>query len=416
MSHFPDLLIIGAGITGLALAFKAKTRWPDLKISLIEKESDVAQHASGRNSGVLHAGFYYSSNSLKARLCRQGNLAMQAFCLEHGLKLNPCGKLVLTKNEAELPALHRLYQQGLKNGIPLQLLTEDQVRELEPEAATCQAALYSPSTASVDPLEICQFLKQRLQTLGVHFYFETRYLRQRRSQVFSNRGCFEAGHVINCAGLYADKIAQDYGFGKTYTLLPFKGLYLSFEGDPQLLSHHLYPVPDPRQPFLGVHYTRTVHQQLKIGPTAIPALWRENYGGLSRFKLAELLEVLWYEGQLFASNRFGFRELALSEIRKYWRPEFARQAAHLTQTEHTTEFGKFLRPGIRAQLLDTRRMELVKDFVIEGDQSSTHVLNAVSPAFTCAFAFADYILEQTPLQQQPHSRGMNSPLPLKPLL
>jgi len=261
--------------------------------------------------------------------------------------------------------------------------------------------LYSPSTASVDPIEICRFLKQRLLDLGVHFYFETRYLGQRQQQVKTSRGVFEAGHVINCAGLYADKIAQDYGFGQHYTLLPFKGLYLGFEGDPDLLSHHLYPVPDPRQPFLGVHYTRTVHQRLKIGPTAIPALWRENYGGLSRFQLSEMLEVLWYEGRLFASNRFGFRELALSESKKYWRPAFARRAAHLTQTEHTAQFGKYLRPGIRAQLLDTRRMELVKDFVIEGDHYSTHVLNAVSPAFTCAFPFADYILEQTPLSQQP---------------
>lgn len=400
MSHFPDLLLIGGGITGLALAFKAKTRWPDLQISLIEKEADVAQHASGRNSGVLHAGFYYSSNSLKARLCRQGNLAMQDFCREYDLKLNPCGKLVLTRDASELPALHRLYQQGLANGIPLQLLSAAEVKALEPEAVTEQQALYSPTTASVDPLEICQFLKQRLLDMGVHFYFETRYLKQRRGQVYTSQGRFEAGHTINCAGLYADKIAQDYGFGNNYTLLPFKGLYLSFEGDPQLLSHHLYPVPDPRQPFLGVHYTRTVHQQLKIGPTAIPALWRENYAGLSRFQVAEFVEVLWYESRLFASNRFGFRELALSEIRKYWRPEFARQAAHLTQTDHSSEFGKYLRPGIRAQLLDTQRMELVKDFVIEGDQASTHVLNAVSPAFTCAFAFADYILQQTPLEDQ----------------
>lgn len=391
--HFPDLLIVGGGITGLALAWKAKQQHPELQITLLEKEHDVAQHASGRNSGVLHAGFYYSSNSLKAQLCRQGNLAWQDFCRAHNLKLNPCGKLVITRSEAELPRLQRLYQQGLANEVPLELISEAEARELEPQAQTVGQALYSPSTATVDPVQICQFLKRELQAQGVQMHFGTRYLYRRRDCIHTTQGVYQPGHLLNAAGLYADRIAADFGFGQEYTLLPFKGLYLAFDGDPQLLTRHIYPVPDPRQPFLGVHYTRTIQGQLKIGPTAIPAFWRENYVGLSRFEARELFEILWYESRLFASNRFGFRQLALQESQKYWRPYFARQARFLTRDDHSREFGSYLKPGIRAQLLDRRSLNLVRDFVVQGDERSTHVLNAVSPAFTCALAFAEYLLE-----------------------
>jgi len=392
--YFPDLLIIGGGITGLALAWKYSLAYPDRHISLIEKEADVAQHASGRNSGVLHAGFYYSPDSLKAKLCRQGNLAMQNFCQEHNLKLNTCGKLVVTASEKELPRLHKLYQQGLINKVPLQLLSNKEAKELEPEVRTVQQALYSPTTATIDPLEVCRFLKAQLQKRGVQFYFNTRYLKQRKKSVITSKGRFYPGHVINASGLYADHIASDYGFGHNYTLLPFKGLYLAYSGSPRIISRHIYPVPNPEQPFLGVHYTRTVHNQLKIGPTAIPAFWREHYQGLNNFKLSESLEILWYEGLLFASNRFGFRQLALAESKKYWRPWFAKQARHLTEHDYSTQFGAYLKPGIRAQLLNKKSLELVQDFVIEGDQFSTHILNAVSPAFTCSMAFADHLLKE----------------------
>lgn len=391
--RFPDLLILGAGITGLSLAWKFKARYPDASITVLDKEPEVAMHASGRNSGVLHAGFYYSSDSLKARLCRQGNEQLRAFCLEHELKLNACGKLVVTKNEAELPGLHRLYQQGLRNGVEVSLIDEAEVRELEPNAMTFGQALYSPNTATVDPVQVCKFMKQELAAKGVVFALGTAYTGRRKNTILTSNGIYEPGRLVNAAGLYADKIARDYGFGGNYTLLPFKGLYLAYEGDPQLLTRHIYPVPDPRQPFLGVHYTRTVDGKLKIGPTAIPALWRENYHGGDNFSLREMAEVLWYEGCLLLTNRFGFRQLALQETKKYWRPGFARQAAHLTRRP-PERFGNFLKPGIRAQLLDKRSLELVQDFVIEGDDQSTHVLNAVSPAFTCSLAFADHLMEK----------------------
>lgn len=390
--HFPDLLIIGAGITGLTLAWTYRQAFPSARITLIDKENAVAQHASGRNSGVLHAGFYYSPDSLKARLCQQGNQRMQAFCREHGLALAVCGKWVVTASQEEVPRLRQLYERGLRNGVPLQWCTAAELSAAEPEARTVDYALFSPTTATVDPVQVCDFLYQMLLKQGVSFVFDTRFERRDAHRgVRTSRGVFYPKRVVNCAGLYADRIATAFGVHHPYTLLPFKGLYLDYCGDSDLLQGHLYPVPDPRQPFLGVHYTRTVQGRLKIGPTAIPALWRENYQGMSRFQLRELTEILWHEAGLFLSNRFGFRDLALQEIQKYWPPLFAQRAEHLTHRSVAKHFGASLKPGIRAQLFDKRSRALVSDFIVEDDGYALHVLNAVSPAFTCSFAFAEHL-------------------------
>jgi L-2-hydroxyglutarate oxidase len=391
--HFPDFLIIGGGVVGLALARRLKQKFSDSQITLLEKEPEVAQHASGRNSGVLHAGFYYASNSLKARLCVEGNRAMKRYCLEQDLPLNTCGKLVVTRSVEENPELEKLYQRGLDNGVRLERLTPEEAQEREPNAKSQGLALFSPDTATVNPNLVCQTLKRELLANGVQISLDTQYLFRREKKIHTNQGIYQPGFVINAAGLYADKIAQDFGFGQQYTLLPFKGIYLGYSGSDTVLQTHIYPVPDPRQPFLGVHFTKTVDGHVKIGPTAIPALWRENYQGLKNINLAETFEILWYESQLFIQNSFGFRDLALSEIRKYNPSYFAKLAKNLVKEIDTRQFKHFLKPGIRAQLLNIQSLELVQDFVIEGDQDSLHILNAVSPAFTCALSFADYICE-----------------------
>lgn len=375
----------------MALAKNIKLRWPDASIALLEKESEVAQHASGRNSGVLHAGFYYPSNSLKARLCVEGNRAMKDYCLERDLPLNSCGKLVVTHSLAEEPELEKLYQRGLANGVRLERLTAAQAQTIEPNAKSEGLALYSPDTATVNPALVCQTLKNELLAKGVQIALDTRYLFKRKNKIHTTKGIYQPGFVINAAGLYADKIARDFGFAKQYTLLPFKGIYLGYSGADSVIQTHIYPVPDPRQPFLGVHFTKTVDGHVKIGPTAIPALWRENYRGLKNINFAEMAEIVWYESQLFVQNSFGFRELALSEIRKYSPGHFAKLAKRLVKEINPHQFKHFLKPGIRAQLLNTQSLELVQDFVLEGNQDSLHILNAVSPAFTCAFSFADYI-------------------------
>ncbi len=390
-----DYLIIGAGIIGLTLARQLRERYPGKKILLLEKESDVARHSSGRNSGVLHAGFYYTANSLKARFTRDGNAAMKKFCRENGLALNECGKVVVACDEKELQALYELEKRGKANGVDVRLIDESELAAIEPNARTFQKALYSPSTATVDPVQVNRSLKDQLLKSGVNIFFEEGYQELAGGNtVKTTQGrLIRAGHIINAAGLYADKIARDFGFSKEYVIIPFKGIYLKYTGAEAPLKVNVYPVPNLKNPFLGVHYTVTVDGHVKLGPTAIPAFWRENYEGLDNFSLPELFEAASYESLLFLKNSFGFRSLAFEEMRKYYKPFFVGLGKKLVKTLDADGFDEWTRPGIRAQLLNTKTLELVQDFVVEGDASSTHVLNAVSPAFTGSFPFTQWIID-----------------------
>lgn len=388
-----DFLIIGAGIVGLTLAFQLQSRSPGSRILILEKEDDVGRHASGRNSGVLHAGFYYTADSLKARLTVAGNEKLRRYCAEKGLPVNECGKLVVAQNEEELERLYELEKRGRVNGSSVELIDEDRARELEPNVRTFRKALYSPRTATINPEQLCLSLRDDLRAMGVEFAFGAKYLGHRGQTVLSSSGDFTAARIVNCAGLYADKIARDFGFGRSFAIVPFKGLYLKYAGNHDTIRMHIYPVPNLKNPFLGVHFTKTVDGGIKIGPTAIPAFWRENYSGFKGFSLAEMLEVGFYEALLFATNSFNFRDLAFEEIRKYSRKYFIGLAAKMVQHIDERAFGNFTRPGIRAQLLHRRTLALVQDFVVEGDHQSTHVLNAVSPALTCSFPFADYVID-----------------------
>ncbi len=386
-----DYIIIGAGIIGLTVSYQLKKHRPDSKILILEKETDVAAHASGRNSGVLHAGFYYTADSLKAKFTVDGNRAMREYCQKKSLAINECGKLVVAQNEHELDQLYELERRGKRNGSTIRLIDENEAQGIEPNVKTYKKALYSPNTATVDPIEICHNLKNDLLKGGVEFHFNTKYLGKTNEVILTTAGEFSANKVITCAGLYADRIAQDFGFGKRYTMIPFKGLYLEYTKNKTDIKTNIYPVPNLKNPFLGVHFTKTVTGKIKIGPTATPAFWRENYAGTSRFNASEMVSVLSYEAKLFLTNAFDFRGLAFEEMQKYNKKYFISLATKLVKSIDPNGFGDFTRPGIRAQLLDKETLKLVQDFVIEGDGKSIHVLNAVSPAFTCSFPFADYI-------------------------
>lgn len=393
MNKTYDYIVIGGGIIGLTIAYTLKREKPNTAILIIEKENDIAQHASGRNSGVLHAGFYYTADSLKAKFTVDGNKAMREYCKHKNLALNECGKLVVAQNEKELEQLYELERRGKRNGSTIRLIDEKEACEIEPNVRTYKKALYSPNTATVDPVQVCQALKNDLLNFGVTFLFHTAYIGKSAGAIETTKGEFSAKKIINCAGLYADNIAHDFGFGKKYTMIPFKGLYLEYTKNKTDITTNIYPVPNLKNPFLGVHFTKTVTGKIKIGPTATPAFWRENYTGLSRFKLTELATILSYEAKLFLLNSFGFRDVALEETRKYNRTYFIGLASKLVQKIDPDGFGGFTKPGIRAQLLDRTTLTLLQDFVVEGDASSTHVLNAVSPAFTCAFPFSRYVVQ-----------------------
>lgn len=396
-----DYLIIGAGIIGLALARELKSRLPAADILVIDKEADVAYHGSGRNSGVLHAGFYYSADSLKARFTRDGNRLMTAYVKDRGLAINECHKVVVASDLNEIEGVQELQRRGEKNGVDVRIIDEQELAEIDPNAKTTGIALYSPTTATVDPAQVCHAIKADLEAAGVRFLFGQGYLKRQGDAAIVTTGglVLEAGLVINAAGLYADTVACDYGFSQNYTIIPFKGIYLKYTGTDKPIRTNIYPVPNLKNPFLGVHYTVTVDGTIKIGPTAIPAFWRQNYAGLENFNLGELFEIISWESRLFLGDNFGFRSLALSELKKYDRSYFTGLAVKMVKQIDTSRFNQWSKPGIRAQLLNTTTKELVQDFVVEGDSRSVHLLNAVSPAFTCSFPFAAWVVDHYILKQ-----------------
>jgi L-2-hydroxyglutarate oxidase len=393
-SKITDFLIIGGGVIGVNLALQAKRHYPDASVTLIEKEQDCGEHASGRNSGVLHAGFYYTSDSLKAKFTKEGNRLLTEYCSERGLGINHCGKLVVAKNDDELPVLDELLARARRNQVDLHEVTEAEAKAIEPRVRFHKRALFSPSTASVNPIEVMKSIVADAKQAGIDIRTETPYLAVNKGIVTTGKGDIAAGYVINAAGLYADKIAHEFGFAEHYRILPFKGLYLYADDNLAPLRTNIYPVPDLRNPFLGVHHTITLEGHTKIGPTAIPCFWREHYQGFQNFNWSEFMEVIAREAELFVRNDFGFRNLAFEEMQKAYRPKIVSLASDLVigvKNEHYTSWG---RPGIRAQLLDLRNRKLEMDFKMEGDSKSFHVLNAVSPAFTCSIPFSDYTFQQ----------------------
>ena len=397
MSNIPkttDFLVIGAGVIGINLALQLKQRYPDAKVTAIDKESACGAHASGRNSGVLHAGFYYTADSMKARFTREGNRLLTEYCLERNLSINRCGKLVVAQTENELEGLSELLRRGRVNGVELEEITAKEAREIEPRVRTIERALFSPTTSSVDPVEILSALEQDAQAAGIHLLHNTAYQGRSSEGVKTSQGTYQAGYVINTAGLYADRIARDFGFSEDYAILPFKGLYLYSNEPASSVRTNIYPVPDLEHPFLGVHFTIAVNGRIKIGPTATPAFWREHYKGLENFRLDEFIEVVTRQSGLFLRNDFNFRGLAFKEVQKYFRPKMVAMAARMLDGVRTEQYTQWGKPGNRAQLIDIKRRKLEMDFRYEGDSRSFHVLNAVSPAFTCAMPFTRYLMNK----------------------
>jgi L-2-hydroxyglutarate oxidase LhgO len=389
-----DFLIVGGGIIGLSVAREIKARFDGAKVTLLEKEDACGRHASGRNSGVIHAGFYYSADSLKAKLTRAGNQAMTAYCEAKGIPINRCGKLVVAQNAKDLVQLDELLRRGRANQVPLTSITEEEAQRIEPRAKTHQRAIFSPTTASADPRKVIQAMERDARSEGITIVPNAPYLKMENGAVVTPKARFIAGHIVNAAGLYADKIALDFGFSEQYRILPFKGLYLYSNEPPNAFRTHIYPVPDLRNPFLGVHFTVAADGRSKIGPTAIPAFWREQYRKFDNFKFGEFVEVLFREAGLMFSSSFNFKKLAIEEIQKYSRPRLVALAARLAHGVRSEQYSHWGEPGIRAQLLDIRNRRLEMDFVIQGDARSTHLLNAVSPGWTCSIPFARYAVDR----------------------
>lgn len=388
-----DLAVIGAGIVGLALADAWLARHPGDRVVVFDKEPTLAAHASGRNSGVLHAGFYYAPDSLKAHLTRDGNAMLKEFCAERGVTVRHTGKVVVTRSHEELPALQELYARGIANGVDLHLIDDSELAELEPLARTHGQALWSPNTAVADPVAVVEALAARVGERGGLVNLGEPVTAAGPGWVRTSVGTYAVGHLINAAGLYADRVAHWFDVGREYRMLPFKGLYLYGNWAPGRLQRHVYPVPDPRNPFLGVHLTVTVDGRAKIGPTAIPSLWREDYGGVRGVKLTEAFDLARAYPGFIRSPHHDTLGLIRTELPKYSRRVLAEQAARLVPSVRAPDFTERGRPGVRAQLFDTINRRLEMDFVVRPGDQSTHVLNAVSPAWTSALAVAAHVVD-----------------------
>jgi len=389
-----DFLVIGGGVIGISIARELKRRHSDQSVCLLEKEAACGLHASGRNSGVIHAGFYYTADSLKAKFTRDGNRLLVEYCEGKKIPVNKCGKLVVTKNASELSQLDELARRGAANGVTLQTITPDEMREIEPRAKTYERAIFSPATSTADPLLVIESMRADAIAEGVRIEQNSGYLSRKGTTIFTKSGEIEAGYVVNAAGLYADKVARDFGLSEHYRIVPFKGIYLYSEEPAGAFRTNIYPVPDLRNPFLGVHFTVTVDGHAKIGPTAIPAFWREQYGAFEGFEPAEFLEIVSRELGLIMFSGFDFKRLAVEELLKYSKSHLVSLAAHLAEGVRVGDYKHWGRPGIRAQLMDTRTRKLEMDFVLESNEKSMHVLNAVSPGWTCAIPFAQFVVDK----------------------
>jgi (S)-2-hydroxyglutarate dehydrogenase len=386
-----DFLVIGGGVIGINIARELKRTFSDSKVVLIDKEKECGLHASGRNSGILHAGFYYSPDSLKSHFTQLGNKMLTDYCESKNISINKCGKLVVAKDSSDLIVLDELLKRGRVNGVELEDITEDEAKKIEPRVKTYQRAVFSPTTSSVNPQDVLQSMKLDALSEGIKIHNSVCFIKKNSTEILTSTETYQASYVVNAAGLYADRIAKEFSFSDRYSILPFKGLYLYSDEPVGSIRTNIYPVPDLQNPFLGVHFTLTVDGRAKIGPTAIPAFWREHYHAFDNFKLSEMVEIITREISLFISSGFDFKRVAIEEIKKYSRSKMISLASTLVKGVRKENYLRWGEPGIRAQLLDIKEKQLVMDFVIEGDEKSMHILNAVSPAFTCSIPFSQYV-------------------------
>ncbi len=389
-----DFLIAGAGVVGVAIARELRRRH-QAKVLVIDQEPAAGLHASGRNSGVLHAGVYYKAGTLKATLCVEGNRRLRAYCRDKSIPLNDYGKVIVARTSAELAPLRELHQRAQANGVRVSLIDCAALRDVEPCAKTVEQALYVKDTAVVNPQQVREAMVADARREGVLFQLSCAWQGVRGTgPIMTSRGPIECRHFVNCAGLFADRIAHAYGVGTQYRILPFRGHFYRLRPESKLkVRGNIYPVPDLRNPFLGVHFTRRPDGDVTIGPSALPLLGREQYRGLAGATIQDSLTMLLYLSRLFGRNRDHFRAIAWKELMKATRNGFFHESEALGVGFVKADLLPGKEPGIRAQLIDTRTADLLNDFIIEPGPRSTHVLNAVSPAFTSSLPFAEHVVD-----------------------
>ena len=389
-----DVVVVGGGIIGLATADALMTRLPGVTVSVLEKEASVATHQTGRNSGVVHAGIYYAPGSMKADLAVRGGDRMVDFCAEHGIAHDRCGKLVVATTDAQRPRLDALAERARANGVAVTSLTPDAAREHEPHVA-CVAALHVAATGRADFAGVAHALAERIIAEGGEVRTGTTAGRARPTaggwKVETTSGPVHARFLVGCAGLHADRVARRSGASSDVRILAFRGEYLDVIGRSADLVHGLvYPVPDPRFPFLGVHLTRGLDGHVHAGPNAVLALAREGYRW-SDVSLRDLASTLTWPGTARLVGRYwrpGFDEM----VRSLSRRRFMAAAQQLVPNLDAADVTR-APAGVRAQAVD-RRGALLDDFHLVDGERSLHVLNAPSPAATASLEIGALVADR----------------------
>ena len=389
-----DIVVIGGGVVGLATGFKLLRDHPGARVVLLEKENKLAEHQTGRNSGVIHSGIYYKPGSFKAGMCRNGKAQLEEYCRNEGIAFENCGKVIVALNESEKPALQRIFERGQANGVACTKIGVERLKELEPHVAGIEA-IEVGETGIVDYTDICESLGANMRKGGHEIHLGHKVTRVKEGPdsivVETNKGDVEAKYLVNCAGLYSDKVVEMAGLKPDAKIVPFRGEY--FELIPE--AHHLcrnliYPVPDPNFPFLGVHFTRMMKGGVECGPNAVLAFAREAYGKTD-FNLGELFETLGYKGFQKLAGKFwktGMGEMWRSANKAAFVKALARLVPEI-ETKHIHSAPA----GIRAQAIGPDGAP-IDDFAFTETARAVHVVNAPSPGATASLAIADMIVEK----------------------
>ena len=392
-----DCLIIGGGIVGLTLAREWLLRYPQSKVVVLEKESNSVAHGTGRNSGVVHSGIYYAEGSLRAKLCVSGARQMLEYVEERQLWNDRCGKLLVPPTESSLNSMDVLLNRGRANGVEIHKVTGREALELEPRVNTkFDQALYVPITSVVNPKEVAERVREEVVSRGgvIHYSTPAEAIDARRGTARTSMGSFEAGTVVNAAGLFADQVAERAGLKTQYSFQPFKGKYWKHKNPDFTMRRLVYPVPDLSLPFLGVHTAHNQTGDVYFGPSSTPVIGRENYQGLDGIRLGDGISLGASLAWKFLKNTNGLRTLSMREIRLMRLRGVCDELTKIISGVEPRDLEPSLaKVGIRSQIFDSTTQHLVTDFVVVPDGRAIHILNAISPAFTASFAFASYVLD-----------------------
>ena len=394
-----DFAIIGGGIVGLSTAMTLSQKYPDRKIILLEKESSWAAHQTGNNSGVIHSGIYYKPGSYKAKFCREGNHALVEFCQQYDIPHEICGKVIVATEQEEIPRLENIYQRGVANGLDVSMLSREEAKEIEPHVNTLQAILVK-STGIVDYKQVAQkyaelAIKQGAELLNNYQVTDIKETSEGYVLV-TNREEYQTRFLINCAGLFSDRIAQLAGVKPPAKIVPFRGEYYELTPEKRYLASNtlIYPVPNPNFPFLGVHFTKMINGSVHAGPNAVLSFKREGYYKTD-FNLKDFLDTMTYPGFWKLSLKHGvdgFQEMARSWSKALFVASLQRLIPEVTAQDVVPTHA-----GVRAQALGNDG-KLVDDFLIIDRPRAMHVCNAPSPAATSSLAIGEAIVKRCALQ------------------